>query len=185
MSRVFVAEETALGRQVVIKVLPPEYAGDLSADRFRREIQLAARLHHPHIVPLLTAGEAGGTLYYTMPFVEGESLRAPLEPEERTRHGGCRQPAGEVADALAYAHRHGVVHRDIKPENILLSGQHAVVTDFGIAKALEALRQAGRSPRQGSRWELRRTWRRNRSPPIPTSTIAQTSMPSARWATRC
>jgi len=143
MSRVFVAEETALGRQVVIKVLPPEYAAMLSADRFRREIQLASRLQHPHIVPLLTAGEAGGTLYYTMPFVDGESLRAPLNRKERIATADVVRMLGEVADALAYAHRHGVVHRDIKPENILLSGQHAVVTDFGIAKALGSVSGGG------------------------------------------
>ncbi|HSE65370.1 MAG TPA: serine/threonine-protein kinase, partial [Gemmatimonadales bacterium] len=143
MSRVFVAEETALGRQVVIKVLPPEYAAMLSADRFRREIQLASRLQHPHIVPLLTAGEAGGTLYYTMPFVAGESLRAPLNRKERIATADVVRMLGEVADGLAYAHRHGVVHRDIKPENILLSGQHAVVTDFGIAKALGSVSGGG------------------------------------------
>ncbi len=143
MSRVFLAEETALGRQVVIKVLPPDYAAMLSADRFRREIQLASRLQHPHIVPLLTAGEAGGTLYYTMPFVEGESLRARLNRKERIATADVVRMLGEVADALAYAHRHGVVHRDIKPENILLSGQHAVVTDFGIAKALGSVAPGG------------------------------------------
>ncbi|HSR90130.1 MAG TPA: serine/threonine-protein kinase, partial [Gemmatimonadales bacterium] len=143
MSRVFVAEETALGRQVVIKVLPPDYAAMLSADRFRREIQLASRLQHPHIVPLLTAGEAGGTLYYTMPFVEGESLRALLNRKERIATADVVRMLGEVADALAYAYRHGVVHRDIKPENILLSGQHAVVTDFGIAKALGSVSGGG------------------------------------------
>jgi serine/threonine-protein kinase len=143
MSRVFLAEETALGRQVVIKVLPPDYAAVLSIDRFRREIQLASRLQHPHIVPLLTAGEAGGTLYYTMPFVDGESLRARLNRKEPLPTAEVVRLLGEIADALAYAHEHGVVHRDIKPENILLSGQHAVVTDFGIAKALGSISGGG------------------------------------------
>jgi serine/threonine-protein kinase len=137
MSRVFLAEELDLGRKVVIKVLPPELAAALSADRFRREIQLAASFQHPHIVPLLAAGEADGLLYYTMPMVEGESLRARL-----TRQGELSVPDAvrvlrDVADALSYAHRHGVVHRDIKPDNVLLSDHHAMVTDFGVAKALD------------------------------------------------
>ena len=136
MSRVFLAEEIALGRQVVLKVLPPEIAEILSADRFTREVKVAARLQHPHIVPLLAAGEAGGLLYYTMPFIEGESLRAKV-----ARGGALPIPEAvrllrDTADALASAHARGVVHRDIKPDNILISQGHAVVTDFGIAKAL-------------------------------------------------
>ena len=139
MSRVFVADEAALGRKVVVKVLRPEMAEGLSAERFKREVKLAARLQHPHVVPLLAAGELdGGVLYYTMPFVEGESLRTRLE------QGGA-MPVPEVvrivrdaASALAYAHARGVVHRDIKPENILLSHGGAVVADFGIAKAIVA-----------------------------------------------
>jgi len=138
MSRVFVAEETALGRKVVVKVLPPEVAADVNADRFKREIQLAARLQHPHIVPLLSAGEMDGVPYYTMPFVEGESVRARLG---RTGALAITEVIGilrDVAKALAYAHEHGIVHRDIKPDNVLLSGGSATVTDFGIAKALAA-----------------------------------------------
>jgi serine/threonine-protein kinase len=138
MSRVFLAEETALGRRVVIKVLPPELAAVLSADRFQREVRLAAALQHPHIVPLLAAGTAGDVLYYTMPFVEGESLRARLAREGELPVPEAVRLLREVVDALAYAHRQGVVHRDIKPDNILLSQHHAVVTDFGIAKALSA-----------------------------------------------
>jgi serine/threonine-protein kinase len=142
MSRVFLARETALGRNVVVKVLPPDFAAALSADRFRREIQLAASLQHPHIVPLLAAGEtdadeAGGLLYYTMPWVEGESLRARLAREGELPVPEALRVLREVADALSYAHRHGVVHRDIKPDNVLLSDQHALVTDFGVAKALD------------------------------------------------
>jgi tRNA A-37 threonylcarbamoyl transferase component Bud32/tetratricopeptide (TPR) repeat protein len=139
MSRVFVAEETALGRKVVVKVLSPELAAGVNVDRFRREIQLAARLQQAQIVPVLTAGELNGLPYYTMPLVEGESLRA------RLAHG---LPISEVVNilrdvtrALAYAHEHGVVHRDIKPDNVLLSGGTAVVTDFGIAKAIFAARE--------------------------------------------
>jgi len=141
MSRVFVATETALGRRVVIKLLSPELGAGISADRFRREIQLAARLQHPHIVPLLAAGEVKleGTntalLYFTMPFIEGQSLRARLSSGPLSSAEAMRV-LKEVADALDYAHRQNVVHRDIKPDNILLSNGHAVVTDFGVAKAL-------------------------------------------------
>jgi len=137
MSRVFVGLETALGRRVVIKVLPPELAAGISLDRFRREIQVAAQLQHPHIVPVLSTGEADGLLYYAMPFVQGESLGArlargalPVETGSRILH--------DIVRAIAYAHRHGVVHRDIKPDNVLLSEDGALVTDFGIAKALSA-----------------------------------------------
>lgn len=138
MSRVFVARENALGRAVVLKVLPPDLSGVMSAERFRREIQLAASLHHPHIVPVLTAGEADGLLYYTMPLVEGESLRAKLSREGELPVSEAIRLLQQVADALSYAHEHGIVHRDLKPENILLSGRHAHVVDFGVAKALSA-----------------------------------------------
>src|SRR2546426_628359 len=135
MSRVFLAQETALKRQVVIKVLPPEMAAGVNVERFRREVELAASLQHPLIVPLLSAAASGDLLYYTMPLVEGESLRAKL-----ARQGEL--PVSEtirvLADALAYAHAHGVVHRDIKPDNVLISGKHALVTDFGVSKAVSA-----------------------------------------------
>ena len=143
MSRVFVARELALGRAVVVKVLPPELSGVMSAERFRREIQLAASLHHPHIVPVLTAGDANGLLYYTMPLVDGESLRSKLSREgELPIHDAIRL-LQQIADALSYAHEHGVVHRDLKPENILISGRHAHVVDFGVAKALSASAVSG------------------------------------------
>ncbi|HEY9442608.1 MAG TPA: serine/threonine-protein kinase, partial [Gemmatimonadales bacterium] len=142
MSRVFVATESSLGRQVVIKVLPPELAASLSADRFRREIQLAASLQHPHIVPLLAAGEAADLLYFTMPLVEGESLQARLARDGELPVGEATRILRDVADALSYAHRHGVVHRDIKPGNVLLSDGHALVTDFGVAKALDQSRRS-------------------------------------------
>ncbi len=138
MSRVFLAGETALGRQVVVKVLPPETAAGVNIERFRREIQLAASLQHPHIVPLHTAGQAGDLFYYTMPLVEGESLRAKLAREGELPISEAVRILRDVVDALAYAHAHGLVHRDIKPDNILLSGNHAVVTDFGVAKAVSA-----------------------------------------------
>ncbi|HEX9580450.1 MAG TPA: protein kinase, partial [Gemmatimonadales bacterium] len=138
MSRVFLARETRLGRKVVIKVLPPEMAAGVNAERFEREIQLAANLQHPHVVPLLTTGAAGEILYYVMPFISGESLRARLTRQSELPVAEAVRILKEVADALAYAHRHGVVHRDIKPDNVLLSEGHAVVTDFGVAKAVSS-----------------------------------------------
>ncbi len=136
MSRIFLADEVELGRKVVIKVLPPEMAAGVNTDRFRREIQLAAKLQHPHVVPLLTAGASGDLLYYVMPFIQGESLRAKLGREGELPIPEAVRILREVIDALAYAHRMGVVHRDIKPDNVLLSEGHAVVTDFGVAKAV-------------------------------------------------
>jgi tetratricopeptide (TPR) repeat protein len=127
-----------LGRPVVIKVLPPEMGAGVNVERFEREIQLAAKLQHPHIVPLLTAGSHDDLLYYVMPFIEGESLRAKLAREGELPLGEAVRIMRDVVDALAYAHEHGVVHRDIKPENVLLTAKHAVVTDFGVAKAVSA-----------------------------------------------
>src|SRR5713226_2167791 len=138
MSRVFLAQETALKRRVVIKVLPPEMAAGVNIERFRREIALAASLQHPHIVPLLTAGSSGDLLYYVMPYVEGESLRAKLAREGELSIGEAVRVLTDVVDALSYAHAQGVVHRDIKPENVLIARKHAVVTDFGVAKAVSA-----------------------------------------------
>jgi len=138
MSRVFLAEETRLGRQVVIKVLPPDMGAGVNVERFEREIQLAARLQHPHIVPLLTAAAAGDLLYYIMPYIAGESLRAKLSREGELPVAEAVKILREVVDALSYAHRNGVVHRDIKPDNVLLSDGHAVVTDFGVAKAVSS-----------------------------------------------
>ena len=140
MSRVWLATETALGRQVVVKVISPELREGLSAERFTREVRLAARLQQANIVPLLSAGTSAGAPWYTMPFVSGESLRARLAsgtPPSLTERISILR---DVARALAYAHGAGVVHRDIKPENVLLSHGTAVVTDFGIAKALSAAR---------------------------------------------
>jgi serine/threonine-protein kinase len=137
MSRVFVAKERALGRKIVIKVLPPELTAGVNRERFRREIQVAAQLQHPHIVQLLSAGEDGDLLYYTMPFIEGESLRGALEKGPLSVKEVVRM-LHDVVDALAYAHARGVIHRDIKPANILRQGMHALVTDFGVAKALNA-----------------------------------------------
>lgn len=138
MSRVFVATDRSLGRKVVIKVLSPELTADVNRGRFRREIQVAAQLQHPHIVPLLAAGEDEELLYFTMPFIAGESLRSAVEKKGPLPVVEVVRVLYHVGEALDYAHGEGVVHRDIKPANILRSGTYALVTDFGVAKALNA-----------------------------------------------
>jgi TolB-like protein/tRNA A-37 threonylcarbamoyl transferase component Bud32 len=138
MATVYLAEDLKHQRQVAIKVLRPELAAAIGADRFLREITTTANLRHPHILPLYDSGAAGDTLFYVMPFVDGESLRDRLSREKQLPLDDALQIAREVADALSYAHSRGVVHRDIKPENILLESGHAVVADFGIAKAISA-----------------------------------------------
>ncbi|MCR4340730.1 MAG: serine/threonine protein kinase [Gemmatimonadaceae bacterium] len=146
MSRVFLAHDRSLGRDIVVKLLLPELAAGISITRFRREIALAARLQHPNIVTVLSAGEADGLPYFTMPFVRGESLRALLERGERVEVRRAIRILRDVACALARAHEEGVVHRDIKPANILLSGGAAMVTDFGVAKALSSSREPEDDP---------------------------------------
>src|SRR5213595_1159338 len=143
MSRVFLAQEVRLGRQVVVKVLPPELAAGVSAERFEREIRLAAALQHPHIVPLLTAGSQGDLLYYVMPHIAGESLRVRIAHERELPVGDTVRILRDVCDALAHAHHQGIVHRDIKPDNVLLSGKHALVADFGVAKAVSQSKGSG------------------------------------------
>ena len=137
MATVFLAEDLKHGRRVAIKVLSPELSSSIDSDRFKREIQIAARLSHPHILPVFDSGDARGLLYYVMPFVEGESLRGKLRRETQLSIDDAIAISCEVADALSYAHSFGVVHRDIKPENILLHGGHAVVADFGIARVIQ------------------------------------------------
>ncbi len=136
MATVYLADDRKHHRPVALKVLRPDLAASLGADRFLREIEIAARLTHPHILALHDSGEAGGFLFYVMPFIEGGSLRSRLEVERRLEPGAALALAAPVADALAYAHRMGVFHRDIKPENILFSQGHPIVADFGIAKAI-------------------------------------------------
>jgi serine/threonine-protein kinase len=143
MSHLFVARERALGRCVVVKVLSAELAGALSVERFRREVLLLASLQHAHIVPILATGEAGDVLYYTMPFVEGESLRQRLVRDGALPVGDVVVILRDILGALTYAHRRGVIHRDIKPENVLLSEGGALVADFGIAKAMSDARTSG------------------------------------------
>jgi len=136
MSRLFLATDLALSRTVVIKILPPELTSDMMAARFKRESEVTARLQHPHILPIITAGLRDGLLYYVMPFISGESLRERLKRDHQLPISDATNILCEVASALAYAHKQGVIHRDIKPENILLQDGHAVLADFGIAAAL-------------------------------------------------
>ncbi|HTH65176.1 MAG TPA: bifunctional serine/threonine-protein kinase/formylglycine-generating enzyme family protein [Gemmatimonadales bacterium] len=136
MGAVFLGKDLKLGREVAIKVLPPTTRAYLGIERFQREVQLVARLSHPHIVPLFEADEVDGFLYYVMEYVEGESLAQRLARQGQLPFDEALRIVAEVGDALQYAHEHGIVHRDIKPANILLSGGHARVTDFGIAKSL-------------------------------------------------
>ncbi len=148
MATVYLAQDRKHQRRVAIKVLRPEIAAAIGAERFLREITTTANLHHPHILALYDSGESGDFLYYVMPFVEGESLRDRLTREKQLPLDDALQISREVADALSYAHSRGVIHRDIKPENILLESGHALVADFGIAKAVsaaggETLTQAG------------------------------------------
>ncbi len=136
MATVYLAEDLKHHRSVAIKVLKPELAAVLGPERFLREIEIAAHLTHPHILPLYDSGEAGGLLYYVMPYIAGESLRDRLNREKQLPLEDALRIAGEVADALTVAHSQGLVHRDVKPENILLGGGHAVISDFGIARAI-------------------------------------------------
>src|SRR2546427_3063133 len=148
MARVYLAVEHHPHRRVAIKVLDPEVSTRLLRERFIREVDLSSKLSHPHIVPVFAAGEAAGLFYYVMPYLEGESLRHRLRRQRRLPLDEALRIACDVADALGYAHGQGIIHRDIKPENILLSGDHAIVADFGIARAISAagsltLTQAG------------------------------------------
>jgi TolB-like protein/tRNA A-37 threonylcarbamoyl transferase component Bud32 len=136
MATVYLAKDLKHDRQVAIKVLRPELAAALGPDRFPREIRIVAQLQHPHVLPLHDSGETAGFLYYVMPFVDGESLRAKVEREGQLPVHDAVRILREVADALAYAHGRGVMHRDIKPDNVMLSGRHALVMDFGVAKAV-------------------------------------------------
>lgn len=150
MAMVYLADDLRHHRAVAIKVLKPELTEGVGVDRFLREINTSARLNHPHILPLLDSGRAGDLLFYVMPFVEGESLRERFERSGRLPLEDAIRFIAEIADGLGYAHRSGVVHRDVKPENVMLSSGHAVITDFGVARALDQagdarLTQTGRS----------------------------------------
>src|SRR5213596_3296139 len=138
MATVYLARDLKHDRKVALKVLRPELAAVLGIERFLSEIRVTAHLQHPHILPLFDSGQAGGLIYYVMPYVEGESLRHRLEREKQLPIEEAVRLASGIASALDYAHRHGVIHRDIKPENILFQDGQAVVADFGIALALSA-----------------------------------------------
>jgi Tol biopolymer transport system component len=135
MATVYLARDLKHARDVAVKVVHPIVASALGADLFLREIEIVAQLHHPHIVPLFDSGEADGSLYYVMPYEEGSSLRQRIAEDRLLPLDDVAIILRDVCDALAYAHQHGVVHRDVKPDNVLLSGRHAMVTDFGVAKA--------------------------------------------------
>jgi serine/threonine protein kinase len=139
MATVYLAEDLRHDRKVALKVLRQDVAQTVGAERFLQEIRLAARLSHPHILPLFDSGEAAGFLFYVMPNVEGQSVRDQLDKQGPLPMDVAVQISKEVADALDYAHRHGVVHRDIKPDNIMLHEGHAMVADFGIGKAIGAV----------------------------------------------
>jgi serine/threonine-protein kinase len=143
MAVVYLAQDRRHERTVALKVLQPRFSEVLGADRFLREIKVAARMHHPHLLPLYDSGDAGGLLYYVTPYVEGGSLRQRLTQEGRFRTAEALRLGREIADALDYAHRSDVIHRDIKPENILLDAGHAIVADFGVARAVSAAAESG------------------------------------------
>ena len=138
MATVYLAQDSKHDRVVALKVLHPELAASLGPDRFLREIRVAARLNHPHILPLFDSGEVDGLLYYVMPYVEGESLRERLDRQQQLPIDEAIHHARAIASALDYAHRQNVVHRDIKPENVMLYEGESMVMDFGIAKAVSA-----------------------------------------------
>ena len=149
MATVYLARDLRHDRDVAVKVVQPALASALGADRFLREIGIVARLHHPHIVPLFDSGESGGTLYYVMPYETGLSARERLARDGRLSPDEAVVILRDVCDALAYAHENGVVHRDIKPDNVLLYGKHAMVADFGVARAAGAGAAAGAGPDAG------------------------------------
>ena len=177
-------EDVKHGRDVALKALHPDLSATLGRERFLREIQMAARLSHPHILPLFDSGEAAGVLYYVMPVVRGESLRDRLTRESRIPVQDAVRIAAATAQALAYAHEQGIVHRDVKPENILLQDGHVLVADFGIGKAISAVRR-GRNDadRDGGRdARVHEPGTGGRAKP---STDAATSTRSAACSTRC
>ena len=155
MATVYLAEDPKHHRKVAVKVMRPELAATLGADRFLREVEISAQLCHPHILPVYDSGAAGGVLYYVMPYVEGESLQERMQREGQLPVEDALRIAREVAEALAYAHERNIIHRDIKPANIMISRGHALVADFGIARAMGG--DSAPSPRPGSRSAPRST----------------------------
>ncbi len=186
MATVYLARDLKHDRHVAVKVLKPDLAQVLGAERFLQEIKLTAQLEHPHILTLIDSGEADGFLYYVMPYVEGDSLRQKLNREGELPVDEAVGILREIADALGYAHAQGVVHRDVKPDNVMFSGGHVVVTDFGIAKAVtSAARDVSAITTAGAALGRRRTWLRSRRPPIRMWTIAPMYMHWGVWHTSC
>src|SRR5258707_4255381 len=144
MAMVYLAHDIRHHRHVAVKVLRPEIASLLGTERFLREIEIAAQLNHPHILPLHDSGEAGGMLFYVMPFIEGASLRDRLAADGALSVSEAVRLLHDVADGLAYAHEHNVVHRDIKPDNVMIATRHAMITDFRIAQAIREVARASR-----------------------------------------
>jgi serine/threonine protein kinase len=196
MARVYLARDAKHARNVAVKVIRPDVAASLGRDRFLREIGIAARLRHPNIVPLYDSGDADGVLYFVMPYEEGPSLGARLR-DGPLPVGECVSVLRDVARALAYAHEHGVVHRDVKPDNVMLSGGAAIVTDFGIAKAIAAAAGGDRPERDGDllataitqlgcrAGKRQRTWLLNRRWVTRPQIIVRTSTRSAASPTSC
>jgi serine/threonine protein kinase len=182
MAIVYLAHDLKHDRPVAVKVLRSDYSATLGSERFLREIETAAKLAHPHILPLYDSGEADGFLYYVMPYAEGESLRDRLQREKRLPIEDAIQITREVADALGYAHERGVVHRDIKPENILLEAGEAVVADFGIARAISA---AAGDTLTASGVIIGTPQYMSPEQAAGTSTLEPTSTPSAVSSMRC
>ena len=185
MATVYLARDLKHDRSVALKVLHPELAATLGPARFLQEIQVTARLQHPHILPLIDSGEANGLVYYLMPYVEGESLRDRLRREKQLSLEDALRVSREVALALDYAHRQSVVHRDIKPENILLSDNQALVADFGVARAVEAaggerLTETGLAVRDPVLHESL-----NKPPVSGSSMVGPTSTASVACSMRC
>jgi eukaryotic-like serine/threonine-protein kinase len=175
MATVYLAHDLRHDRRVAIKVLRPELAAVIGAERFLREIKTIANLQHPHILGLIDSGEVNGTAYFVMPFVDGESLRDRLHREQQLPIADAVRIATEIAGALDYAHRHGIIHRDIKPENVLLHDGRAIVADFGIALAASKvggarMTETGMSLGTPTYMSPERRWASARSPRDPTST---------------
>jgi len=191
MATVYLAEDLKHHRKVAVKVLRPELAVAIGSDRFFREIEIAARLQHPHVLPLLDSGmieerpgDPNGRPYYVMPFVEGESLRDRLRRGELPVEDAVRILI-EVVDALAYAHSRGVVHRDIKPDNVLLSGRHALVMDFGVAKAVSDAAGDKRMTEPGVALGTPAYMAPEQAVADPHLDHRVESMPSGSWDTSC
>ena len=185
MATVYLATDLKHGREVAVKVVHPILASAWGADRFLREIEIVAQLHHPNIVPLYDSGEANGALYYVMPHESGASVRDRIVTERRLPVDDVVAILHDVCDALAYAHARGIVHRDIKPGNILLSGRHAMLTDFGVAKAATDATTTASVTDTGVAIGTPASWPPSRSLPSRGSIIARISMRLECWRTNC